>query len=269
MSLRRRSAQGGKAGADGRMTAGTNHSNVTLKKLSKVAERIGTNDRILGPDSIRSNALEAALNALATGVFLTDRHGCIVFMNRLAEREVKNRNVLRVDNNRLTAVDRFARAALAKAIYAADQTGILPSGSMLALPQRGDTGLIAAILPLVEAPCRKLDRASGATVAIFVQNPAVVGTFPSEAFANLYGLTGSELRVLLAMAPGLSVKEAAGLLDIRDTTAKTHLQRIYTKTGTSKQSELIRLFMSSTPPITTTAHLKGVVPTPKLELRRL
>ena len=55
--------------------------------------------------------------------------------------------------------------------------------------------------------------------------------------------------MLLAMAPGLSVKEAAEMLAIGENTAKTHLQHIHSKTGTSKQTELIRLFMSSTPPV--------------------
>jgi hypothetical protein len=32
-------------------------------------------------------------------------------------------------------------------------------------------------------------------------------------------------------------------------TAKTHLQHVYGKTGTSKQTELMHLFMSSTPPV--------------------
>ena len=37
------------------------------------------------------------------------------------------------------------------------------------------------------------------------------------------------------------------MLGIGETTAKTHLQHIFRKTGTSKQTELMRLFMSSTP----------------------
>ena len=55
--------------------------------------------------------------------------------------------------------------------------------------------------------------------------------------------------MLLAMVPGLSVKEVAKVLGVGETTAKTHLQHIHSKTSTSKQTELIRLFMSSTPPV--------------------
>ena len=85
--------------------------------------------------------------------------------------------------------------------------------------------------------------------AIFMQDPIGMPPSAAEAFAQLYRLTGSELRVLLAMAPGLSVKEAAAMLGIGETTTKTHLQHIHSKTGTSKQTELMRLFMSSTPPV--------------------
>ena len=55
---------------------------------------------------------------------------------------------------------------------------------------------------------------------------------------------------VLAMAPGLSVKEAAALLGIGEVTARTHLQHAYAKTGTSKQTELLNLLNNSSPPIT-------------------
>ena len=84
------------------------------------------------------------------------------------------------------------------------------------------------------------------------EHPVSRAPLPGEAFAKLYGLTGSELRVLLAMSPGLGVKQAAEILGIGDTTAKTHLQHIYAKTNTSKQTELMNLFMSSAPPVKAT-----------------
>ena len=39
------------------------------------------------------------------------------------------------------------------------------------------------------------------------------------------------------------------MLGIGETTAKTHLHHIFAKTGTSKQTELMHLFMSSAPPV--------------------
>ena len=200
--------------------------------------------------TIRSDALEATLNALTTGVYLTDRHGRIVYMNRAAKRQVDTSNAIRVANGHLSPIDRKACLALNRAINEAtgDEADLSTSGFSIALPAVDNAGLIAIVLPLARG-----ERQSGAfseMVAIFVQDPIVMPPFiPGQAFAELYGLTTSELRVLLAMVPGLSVKDAAKVLGIGENTAKTHLQHIHSKTGTSKQTELMRLFMSSTPPV--------------------
>ena len=200
--------------------------------------------------TIRSEALEATLNAFTTGVYLTDRHGRIVYMNRAAERLVRTSNPIRVANSHLSPIDHKARLALDRAIDEAtgDEADLPTSGFTIALPGGDNGGLIATVLPLARG-----ERQSGAfsgMVAIFVQDPIVMPPFvPGQAFAELYGLTTSELRVLLAMVPGLSVKEAAEMLGISENTAKTHLQHIHSKTGTSKQTELMRLFMSFTPPV--------------------
>ena len=201
--------------------------------------------------TIRSEALEATLDALAAGVYLTDRHVRIIYMNRAAEHQVRAGNALSIENDRLAPVDRQARAALAKAIAEAmtDEAGMPTGGVTLALPAREGTGLVVTVLPLIRGERHNVCGAFAATAAIFMQDPVVVPPFPGEAFAKLYALTGGELRVLLAMAPGLSVKEAAEVLGISEATAKTHLQRVYGKTGTSKQTELMRLFMSSAPPV--------------------
>ena len=71
---------------------------------------------------------------------------------------------------------------------------------------------------------------------------------PGEAFARLYGLTGGELRVLLALAQGLGAKEAADILGISEPTVRTHLQHMFAKTGTSRQADLLRMLQSSAPP---------------------
>ena len=202
--------------------------------------------------TIRSNALEATLNRLISGVYLTDSHGRIVYMNRAAEHQVRTSNAIRVANNHLAPIDRMAKLALARAINEAtgDEAALPTSGFTIALPAGDNAGLIATVLPLASGERQSICGAFAGMAAIFVQDPVVMPPFfPGEAFAELYGLTRSELRVLLAMAPGLSVKEAAEMLAIGENTAKTHLQHIHSKTGTSKQTELMRLFMSSTPPV--------------------
>ena len=204
----------------------------------------------LNLQTIRSEALEVTLNALTSGVYLVDLLGRIIYMNRPAEQQIEKGYAVRIEKNRLAPTDRTTRTTLAAAIdEAIHDEAATTSGFSLALPATEGAGLVATILPLNRGERQNVCGAFAAMAAIFVQDPFVAPPFPGEAFAKLYSLTGSELRVLLAIAPGLSVKEAAEVLGISETTAKTHLQHIYEKTGTSKQTELLHLFMISSPPV--------------------
>ena len=199
--------------------------------------------------TVRSEALEATLNALTFGVYLTDRSGRIVYMNCAADRQVTSSNVICVKNGHLAPIDHTAQLALARAIDEANDEVHPPNnGLTIALPGGDNAGLIATIFSL---GCGERQRVCGTSgmEAIFVQDPVAMPYCTGEAFAKLYGLTRCELRVLLAMAPGHSVKEAAETIGIGETTAKTHLQHIYSKTCTSKRIELMHLFMSCTPPV--------------------
>jgi DNA-binding NarL/FixJ family response regulator len=55
--------------------------------------------------------------------------------------------------------------------------------------------------------------------------------------------------VLSALAQGLGGKDAATMLGIGEATVRTHLQRIFSKTGMPRQTDLLRLFQNSTPPV--------------------
>jgi DNA-binding CsgD family transcriptional regulator len=199
--------------------------------------------------TLRSEMLAATLDGLAAGVFLLARDGRVVYLNAAAERRLKVGNALRTANGRLVPTDPAARDALAKAIAEATQNdeGDAQSRSF-GLPDPGGAGLVATLLPLDRENRARIVAPFTASVAVFVQEPAQVPMFPGEAFARLYGLTGGELRVLLALAQGLGGKEAADMLGIGEPTVRTHLQHMFSKTGTSRQAELLQLLQSAAPP---------------------
>ena len=49
---------------------------------------------------------------------------------------------------------------------------------------------------------------------------------------------------MLALLSGLSLGDAAEALAITGNTARTHLKRVFAKTGVSRQSELIRVLVT-------------------------
>lgn len=58
-----------------------------------------------------------------------------------------------------------------------------------------------------------------------------------------YRLTRSEAKVVLALCQGGSLREIASRLDIAYDTLRTHLKRIYQKTGARSQRDLVQLFV--------------------------
>lgn len=56
-----------------------------------------------------------------------------------------------------------------------------------------------------------------------------------------FGLTRAESRLLTVLFEGCSVPEAADRLGVARSTARTHLQRVFDKTGARRQGDLLRL----------------------------
>jgi DNA-binding CsgD family transcriptional regulator len=61
------------------------------------------------------------------------------------------------------------------------------------------------------------------------------------------GLTRAEAAFAVEFANGHSLRTCADRLGVSVTTAKTHLQRIFDKTGACRQADLMRLILTSTP----------------------
>ncbi|QIJ00994.1 hypothetical protein GII23_13380 [Stutzerimonas balearica] len=68
----------------------------------------------------------------------------------------------------------------------------------------------------------------------------------SDAMARqLFGFTPSETALVIELANGLSLEEAAQSLGIRRNTARAHLRAVFSKTGDRRQTELVRIILNS------------------------
>ena len=107
--------------------------------------------------------------------------------------------------------------------------------------------MFAHVLPLTGGDLRtRLQPA--AVAAIFI------GARPderevAEIAAATYGLTPAEARVLTSLLSGRTLAETATDLGIAANTVKTHLDRIFSKTGVSRQADLMRLGTGLVPPL--------------------
>lgn len=193
----------------------------------------------------RANLDRAALReglARMTGVaMLVDAEARVVVMNETAESLVRTERVLRVTRGRLGAADRAQSTQLRTEIARSALGGLPDRGSSLELTGPAGTSIALQLIPVHHPGAR---RAPGAPATLIV----AAGTpNPHDAAQRLrvsYGLTDAEARFAEEILKGDGKRAAAERCGISYSTARTHLSRIFDKTGVHRQAALVRLLKS-------------------------
>ncbi len=107
------------------------------------------------------------------------------------------------------------------------------------LSQDDEPPQYAPVLPLAGGELRA-GLKPDAVAAIFV-GPAGDEADGAKALATTFSLTPAETRLVEHLLAGRNLKESAGALGVAMTTAKSHLENIFQKTGVRRQGELMRL----------------------------
>ena len=192
-----------------------------------------------------------ALDGIRAGIFLVDARGRIVHANAAGHSLLAAGKVVRALGNRLAPTDLQADRALGDLLRAADDGDAIvsPKGIALPLAVRGAERHVAHILPLASGARRSAGANHGAVAAVFVHKAEIDTASPPEAIAKSYGLTPTEMRVLLAIVDVGGVPAVAEALGVADTTVKTHLGRLYGKTGAARQADLVKLVAGFSHPL--------------------
>jgi DNA-binding CsgD family transcriptional regulator len=200
-------------------------------------------------EHLRGNvALGAALDQIAAGVFLVDGAGRLVFANEPARNLLTTGDLLRDGPLGLAAIDQNANRALQSALTALGRSVIKSTASAILLKVEGHERWMAHVLPLNSSKGPRPAVGYSAVAAIFVRKAAIETASALETVARLYRLTGSELRVLSAVLEIGGVPDIADTLGISESTVRTHLKRLFQKTGSHRQVDLAKLVAAHSPP---------------------
>lgn len=97
-----------------------------------------------------------------------------------------------------------------------------------------------------EAPMRLLiSPLSGELSVIFVNHPDNPPFARSEHLQHLFGLTRSEARLVELLVDGGTVRSAGQDLGLTNESARQYLKSVFAKTGTHRQSDLVRAVLAS------------------------
>ncbi|WID96222.1 helix-turn-helix transcriptional regulator [Bosea vestrisii] len=140
---------------------------------------------------------------------------------------------------RMAIADAKANRLFQEAVAAA-RSEIEPAARSIPVPAKDQQpALIVHLIPLRRSATDIFSGADTLVVATAVSASAAV---PSPSIlSGLFDLTPAEAKLATALAGGSSLEAAAAESGVRMTTARTHLDRIFRKTGTSRQGQLVAL----------------------------
>ena len=186
-----------------------------------------------------------ALDQLRQGVVLLDANGHVVMCNQAAAALFAGQRALRLSSRGLIAANSAENRKLNQLIDGVTKTekgeSPQPGGAMAISRDSFQSPLQVLVMPLRTRMLRLGKTAP--VVAVFISDPARKAPSEAKVFSQLYGLTAAEARLAGILCCGDSLKEASQQLGVTQNTLRSQLKSIFGKTGTNRQSQLVRLLL--------------------------
>ncbi len=196
---------------------------------------------LLDQTRVKASLYRAALDDLAAPIVLTGADGSIIYANERAAEMLRASGPILSRNGILDVQNGGTARALSDAIASAATADVSLGARGIGLPisAHGRPPAVAYVLPLSQGTARAALRP--ACAAVFVSTTTSASPPPEAVLATLFELTPAESRVLLHIGRGMTTPQSAIALEITENTLKTHLSRIFAKTQTARQADLVRL----------------------------
>ena len=194
-----------------------------------------------------NSQMELALDQLSQGAMFVNAQGYVRLMNKAAARIMGARDGLLLDRGCLCAAKASESAQLRnllrQSILTSTKKATWAGGSLL-ISRRSRSPLHVTVSPF-SAP--ESLRHAQPVVIVFVNDPERQVLPQRSLLQRIYGLTPAEANQAVLLAEGKSLKEVAEAQQISLHTVRHHLNRIFAKTGTRRQSDLVRLLLNCAP----------------------
>jgi DNA-binding CsgD family transcriptional regulator len=192
-------------------------------------------------------ALRETLSRLSAGAVIVDGHGAPLFINDSAGRTLQQRDGLTLDGQVLRASrsddTRRLRSLMAGAARTTAGEGLAAGGLLVLRRPSGKRSLQLTVSP-VPAQDERFDAHSGGAV-VFIVDPEQIPVSDWTGLRRLHDLSAAESEVARLLVQDKSVAEIAETLGVSRNTIRFHLKRMFAKTATRRQSELVRLLLIS------------------------
>lgn len=202
--------------------------------------------KVGGSGETSGDLADAALRRVSTAVVVVDRACMVTYINESAGDIIAGKNGMIIDREgacRALVPDFTKELKTAVREASTDDNSVrylrLPAG-----PEKRDLHIVVEAL-------------TAEHVALFLADPEKIAVPPLDGIQALFGLTRAEATVAHALAAGGSLEDASVAGGITISSARTYLKRVFSKTGVSRQAELIQLLLTTPTPAPRTTQLEA------------
>lgn len=221
-----------------------------LRMLAPHMRRALAISQVLELKTIEAATFVSTLETFNSAILLVDEETAFVHANAAAATMLKAKYPFTLNDNRLVLPQATATEALREAVRntATGSLTLLSRGAGILVSLDDEAPMVLHVMPLLRS---EYDRYAEqrAAAAIFASPAAAPPQMPADALALLYGLTPAETRVFEMLVDGERQSEIALKLGLALSTVKTHLHRVFEKTGYTRQVDLVRLATSLSMPL--------------------
>ena len=210
-----------------------------LRLLAPHVRRAVTISKLFDLKAIEAATFSSTIESFSAGVVLADEALAIIHANPAAMAMLSDNDPISSRQGRLALSHKVGNGALEAAIFQAIRDEASLGQKDIGIPTRRADGspCVLHVLPLRRGEIRPC-LVQRAAVAVFVAPTASPPRPPIDALALLYDLTPAESRIFELICNGETQVEIATKIGIAPSTVKTHLLRVFEKTGRSRQAEL-------------------------------
>jgi DNA-binding CsgD family transcriptional regulator len=181
-----------------------------------------------------------ALDRMDVGVVLLDAAGTPCFVNRYAAELLRAKDGLSIGRGGLHGASRADTERLRQLLVVGDCARAPAACPSCVLRRLCHHPLAVRVVPLGSG--------TGATpgaprFAVFIRDPDRDSPLDEGIIAETFRLTRREATVAALLAAGRALPEIAATMAVAESTARTHLKRIYQKIGCRNQADLVRVIL--------------------------
>lgn len=211
-----------------------------LRLLAPHFRRAVTISNLFDLKAVEGATFRSLFDTMSCAVLLVDESLRVIHANPVADTMLALGNVIASDHGTIRVASRPAQDALQSAVQlsASDEVQLGERGIGIPVQVEGEAPSILHVMPLKrrELPGGLVQRAVAAVFVVPAGSPT-----PMDGIALLYDLTPAESNIFAAISQGKTLDDTAKALGIAKSTARTHLLRVFVKTGCKRQAELVAL----------------------------